>query len=104
MNGSGVKPPIGDGKRKKTSKESFESIPLLTACLTYMGFYFLMLLGFLNQALFKPKVATEKNREVSHTLHAHNTRTQSFISSPKSQFNSFDRFTLMINCSATSND
>lgn len=58
-----------DGERKKKSKESFEAIPLLTACLTYMGFYFLMLLGFLNQLLFKPKVATEKNRDVSHVLH-----------------------------------
>lgn len=46
------------------SKESFESIPLLAACLTYLGFYFLMLLGFLNQLLFTPKVATEKNRQV----------------------------------------
>lgn len=46
------------------SKESFEPIPLLAACLTYLGFYFLMLLGFLNQLLFTPKVATEKNRQV----------------------------------------
>lgn len=47
-------------------KESFEPIPMLVACLTYMGFYFLMLLGFLNQLLFAPKVAKERNREVSH--------------------------------------
>lgn len=47
-------------------KESFEPIPMLAACLTYLGFYFLMLLGFLNQLLFAPKVATESNREVSH--------------------------------------
>lgn len=47
-------------------KESFEPIPLLVACLTYMGFYFLMLLGFLNQLFFAPKVAKERNREVSH--------------------------------------
>lgn len=50
------------------SKESFESIPLLAACLTYLGFYFLMLLGFLNQLLFTPKVATEKNRQVLQSL------------------------------------
>lgn len=47
------------------SKESFEPIPLLAAILTYLGFYFLMLCGYLNQLLFKPKVAIEKNREVS---------------------------------------
>lgn len=49
-------------------KESFEPIPMLVACLTYMGFYFLILLGYLNQLLFTPKVATERNREVSHFL------------------------------------
>lgn len=50
------------------SMESFEPIPMLTACLTYMGFYFLMLMGFLNQLLFKPKVPTENNRDVSHLM------------------------------------
>lgn len=53
-------------KNHEKPKESFEPIPLVAACLTYMGFYFLMLLGFLNQLLFTPKVATERNREVSH--------------------------------------
>lgn len=49
---------------KQGAKESFERIPYLTACLTYMGFYILMLLGFLSQLIYKPKVAIEKNREV----------------------------------------
>lgn len=53
-------------KNNGIQKESFEPIPMLVACLTYLGFYFLMLLGFLNQLLFAPKVATERNREVSH--------------------------------------
>lgn len=47
-------------------KESFEPIPMLVACLTYMGFQFLMLLGFLSHLIFPPKVAIERNREVSH--------------------------------------
>lgn len=55
-------------KQHERSKESFEPIPLVAACLTYMGFYFLMLLGFLNQMIFPPKVATERNREVSHFI------------------------------------
>ncbi|KAL4715336.1 hypothetical protein ACJJTC_015107 [Scirpophaga incertulas] len=36
---------------------------LLTALLTHLGLYILMILGFVNQLLFTPKVATEKNRE-----------------------------------------
>lgn len=55
-------------KHDKKSMESFEPIPLMAACLTYLGFYFLMLLGFLNQLLFTPKVATEKNRQVLRLL------------------------------------
>ncbi|KOB76517.1 Serine palmitoyltransferase [Operophtera brumata] len=43
---------------------SFEPCSMLTAVLTHVGLYVLMLLGFVNQLLFKPKVATEKNREV----------------------------------------
>lgn len=53
-------------KQHDKPKESFEPIPMLAACLTYLGFYFLMLLGFLNQLIFPPKVAKERNREVSH--------------------------------------
>ncbi|CAH2217227.1 jg21365 [Pararge aegeria aegeria] len=44
---------------------SFEKCSLLTAALTNLGLYLLMFLGFVNQLLFKPKVATERNREVS---------------------------------------
>lgn len=44
-------------------KESFEDVPLITACLTYLGFYLLMILGFINKIFFTPKVATEKNRD-----------------------------------------
>lgn len=53
-------------KQHDKPKESFEPIPMIVACLTYMSFYFLMLLGFLNRLIFLPKVATERNREVSH--------------------------------------
>nr|XP_026501555.1 serine palmitoyltransferase 2 [Vanessa tameamea] len=42
---------------------SFEKCSLLTAALTHFGLYILMFLGFVNQLLFKPKVATERNRE-----------------------------------------
>lgn len=44
-------------------KTSFEEVPLHTACLTYLGFYLLMILGYINQLLFVPKVATEKGRD-----------------------------------------
>lgn len=46
-------------------KQSYEEIPLHTACLTYLGFYLLMFLGYINRIFFTPKIATEKNREVS---------------------------------------
>lgn len=46
-------------------KESFEPIPMRVACFTLLGFYLLMFVGFLNQLFFAPKVATEKNRDVS---------------------------------------
>ncbi|XP_076659269.1 serine palmitoyltransferase long chain base subunit [Halictus rubicundus] len=45
------------------SKESFERVPFITAALTHLGFYILMLLGFINQLFFTPKVAKEYNRE-----------------------------------------
>ena len=45
------------------SKESYEPAPLVAACLTYMGFYLLMLLGYINLLLFTPKVAKERFRE-----------------------------------------
>ncbi|XP_028170141.1 serine palmitoyltransferase 3 [Ostrinia furnacalis] len=46
-----------------TDRGSFEHCSLLTAALTQLGLYILMFLGFVNQLLFTPKVATEKNRE-----------------------------------------
>jgi hypothetical protein len=33
--------------------------------MTYLGFYLLMFLGYINQLFFTPKVAMEKNRDVS---------------------------------------
>jgi hypothetical protein len=33
--------------------------------MTYLGFYLLMFLGYINQLFFIPKVAMEKNRDVS---------------------------------------
>lgn len=47
---------------------SFEKCSLLTAALTHLGLYILMFLGFVNQLIFKPKVATEKNREVNRKV------------------------------------
>lgn len=41
----------------------FEKPTLTTACLTFFGFYMLMLLGYINQILFKPKTATENYRD-----------------------------------------
>ncbi|KAJ9593702.1 hypothetical protein L9F63_014750, partial [Diploptera punctata] len=52
-------------KKPERSKESFEEVPLYTAVMTYLGFYLLMFLGYLNQLLFTPKVAREQNRDVS---------------------------------------
>ncbi|XP_065217801.1 serine palmitoyltransferase 2-like isoform X2 [Planococcus citri] len=43
--------------------ESFEKIPFYVAILAYIGFYVLLFLGYLNQFLFPPVVAKEKNRE-----------------------------------------
>lgn len=54
---------------KHFPKESFEEPPLITTILTMIGFYFLMLLGFLNTLFFMPKVATEKNRDGYVTLY-----------------------------------
>ncbi|KAG5674397.1 hypothetical protein PVAND_004371 [Polypedilum vanderplanki] len=50
-------------KRDENFKESFEQPTLITACLTYLGFYLLMIIGYINQLFFVPKVATEKNRD-----------------------------------------
>lgn len=50
-------------KPKRYGHDSFEQPTFFTACLTYFGFYILMFLGFVSQLFFKPKVATERNRE-----------------------------------------
>ncbi|KPI96916.1 hypothetical protein RR46_05041 [Papilio xuthus] len=66
--------PAMDWSQYDTFPGSFEKCSLVTAALTHLGLYILMLLGFVNQLLFRPKVATERNREfaggprVSHML------------------------------------
>ncbi|XP_026843371.1 serine palmitoyltransferase 2 [Drosophila persimilis] len=64
---SECKPNQAEGKlspeMEHYQKTSFEEVPMHTACLTYLGFYLLMILGYINQLLFVPKVATEKGRE-----------------------------------------
>ncbi|KAK7872665.1 hypothetical protein R5R35_002660 [Gryllus longicercus] len=55
--------PNSTTKRKRRSKESFEKVPLCTAIMTYLGFYLLMFLGYINRLFFTPKVAKERNRE-----------------------------------------
>lgn len=50
-------------------KESFEKESIFTTALTHFGFYILMFLGFVNQLLFTPKVAQEKNRKGYATLY-----------------------------------
>lgn len=50
---------------RKRGSESFEEVPLYTAVMTYLGFYILMILGYINQLFFTPKVATERHRDVS---------------------------------------
>ncbi|XP_046663561.1 serine palmitoyltransferase 2 [Homalodisca vitripennis] len=47
----------------RLSRESFEEVPLYTAVMTYIGFYMLIFLGYLNELFFTPKVAQETNRE-----------------------------------------
>lgn len=65
INGEILKETCPDEKYKTAheSKESFEQPSLITACLTYLGFYLLMIIGYINQLFFVPKVASEKNRE-----------------------------------------
>lgn len=58
-------PPRMQWAQYDTDPGSFEKCSLLTAALTHLGLYLLMFLGFVNQLLYKPKVATERNREVS---------------------------------------
>ncbi|KAF9411706.1 hypothetical protein HW555_009572 [Spodoptera exigua] len=62
LSGGGI--PKMDWSKYDTFPGSFEKCTLLTAVLTHFGLYILMFLGFVNQLLFTPKVATEKNREI----------------------------------------
>lgn len=48
---------------QESQKSSYEQVPMHTACFTYLGFYLLMILGYINQLFFTPKVATEKHRD-----------------------------------------
>lgn len=52
-------------QKSGTTKESFEEVPLITACLTYLGFYVLMIIGYVNQLFVKPNLESEKHRDVS---------------------------------------
>ncbi|KAK9730022.1 Aminotransferase class I and II [Popillia japonica] len=49
--------------RPRVINESFEPPSFLTSCLTQLGFYILMFLGYISQAIFPPKVAKEENRD-----------------------------------------
>ena len=51
-------------KAKRPFVESFEKIPLLTAATTFVGFYLMLLMGYVSSLVFTPKVAREKNRKV----------------------------------------
>ncbi|KAK3917693.1 Serine palmitoyltransferase 2 [Frankliniella fusca] len=62
-NGTTAGVPQSEPKSRSHSKESFEEVPLVTAVTTYLGFYLLVVLGYLNQFLFAPPVAKEKNRK-----------------------------------------
>lgn len=55
--------PIKYDQSQESQKSSYEQVPLHTACFTYLGFYLLMILGYINQLFFTPKVATEKHRD-----------------------------------------
>lgn len=63
-NGTVGKVGQSQAKEHNCSKESFEEVPLYTAVMTYLGFYLLVVLGYLNQFLFAPPVAKERNRKV----------------------------------------
>ncbi|KAI5709857.1 hypothetical protein M8J75_003730 [Diaphorina citri] len=58
-------PPINEDPPLYPRKwaENFESVPYMTAILTFFGFYLLMIMGYINYLLFVPNVAKEKNRE-----------------------------------------
>ncbi|GAB0089059.1 serine palmitoyltransferase 2 [Sergentomyia squamirostris] len=59
------------GRDSTSAKESYEEVPLFVACLTYLGFYLLMVLGYFNHLFFTPNVATEKHRDGYPSLYDH---------------------------------
>ncbi|CAK1549302.1 unnamed protein product [Leptosia nina] len=61
--GKGEAVPFMDWSQYEMFPGSFEKCSIFTAALTHAGLYILMFLGFINQLLFKPNVATERNRE-----------------------------------------
>lgn len=69
MNAKGFKNGFHEHQQQKqkydTTKESFEEVPFITACFTHLGFYVLMIIGYVNQLFVNPKLETEKNRDVS---------------------------------------
>lgn len=71
---------------------------MITACLTYLGFYVLMLIGYVNQLIVRPNIESEKNRDVSPSMNRccrfficdFNSFSQGYVP----LFNSFERFYL----------
>lgn len=55
-------------KPRRPFVESFEKIPLLTAATTFIGFYLMLLMGYISSIVFTPKVARENNRKVRASL------------------------------------
>ena len=55
-------------EKTEQCKESFEEIPFYTKWLTSLGFYLLMIVGYMSQLLFKPKVTVERYRAVSYKI------------------------------------
>lgn len=44
--------------------DSYEKVSFYTTFMAAIGFYFLLIIGFVNHLIFIPKGATEQNREV----------------------------------------
>lgn len=64
QNGTGAGAQTKDSHANSSSvpQESYEQAPLMAACLTFIGYYLLMVIGFINHLFFTPNVATEKHR------------------------------------------
>jgi len=69
-----------NNKPQRPFVESFEKIPLLTAATTFIGFYLMLLMGYVSSLLFTPKVAQERNRKVFFfSINAHNYLIINFL-------------------------